>query len=218
MLDKEYRKETDGKICYIVGAGENCGLDFMPGQEDYLIAVDGGFRYLQEKNMNPDMVIGDFDSLPEPPSHPNVIVLDKEKDDTDMAVALAEGIQKGYQVFKIYGGTGGRFEHTLGNMQLLAALSQKRMKGFLIGRDWVMTAITDGSIEFDSSYQGYISVFSHSNESRGVYEKNLRYELQDAVLTNTFPLGVSNEFIGKKSRVSVEKGTLILVYNIKTKV
>ncbi len=201
------------KICYIVGAGDNVGLDFVPQQDDYLIAVDGGYRYLQERGLYPDLIIGDFDSLEEMPQHPNVVALNKEKDDTDMAAALQEGMEKGYQVFKIYGGTGGRFEHTVGNMQLLAALSQKGMRGFLIGHEWIMTAVTDGSIEFDESYKGYISVFSHTEESRGVYEKNLKYELHDAVLTNIVPLGVSNEFTGKKSKISVEKGTLIIIYS-----
>lgn len=219
MSDREYKifKSSDlkEKICYVVGAGENCGLDFLPQPGDYLIAVDGGFDYLQEKGLCPDLVIGDFDSVREKPSHSNVVVLNREKDDTDMGAALDVGIEKGYREFRIYGGTGGRFDHTIGNIQLLAALSQKGKKGFLIGREWIMTAVTDGSIEFDSSYEGYISVFSHSDESRGVYEENLKYKLQDAVLTNTFPMGVSNEFIGKESRITVEKGTLLLVFNVR---
>ena len=51
------------KICYITGAGENWGIDFVPSANDYVIAVDGGLRYLQEANVDADLVIGDFDTL-----------------------------------------------------------------------------------------------------------------------------------------------------------
>lgn len=71
-------------------------------------------------------MLGDFDSLPAAPNHPHVIVLNKEKDDTDMLAAIHEGLGQGYLTFRIYGGTGGRFDHTLANLQCLAYLAQNR--------------------------------------------------------------------------------------------
>ena len=47
--------------------------------------------------------------------------------------------------------------------------------------------------------------------AEGVYETGLKYELKDAVLKKECPIGVSNEFMGIKSRVSVRKGTLLLI-------
>ena len=107
-------------ICHIVGAGENYGINFEPGTKDLVIAVDAGFRLLEQKAVRIDLAIGDFDTLQYIPKHSNVIALKAEKDDTDMLAAVREGIKAGYKEFHIYGGTGGRIDHTLANLQVLA--------------------------------------------------------------------------------------------------
>ena len=112
-------------VCYIVGAGENYGLDFIPDEGDYIIAVDGGYQYLTQENIPADLVIGDFDTLRYVPEHPNVIKLPPEKDDTDTGWAVKEGWKRGYREFVLYGVTGGRISHTMANVQLLAGLAVK---------------------------------------------------------------------------------------------
>ena len=202
----------NNKICYIIGAGENYGLDFSPNACDFVIAADAGLRYLEEANIRADLVIGDFDTLKHIPEHPNVIVLSEEKDDTDMFAAVRIGIEKGYRNFHIYCGTGGRIDHTFANVQTLAYLSENGMRGLLFDKDNIITAITDGKICFEKIPCGYVSVFSYSPKSECVNLSGLKYELNNATLTNTFPLGTSNEFIGQKSAISVESGTLVIVF------
>ncbi len=199
-------------ICYVVGAGENYGLEFKPEKEDYVIAADAGLHYLEEKGIDPDLIVGDFDTLNYVPDKGNLLKLPAEKDDTDMFAAVKEGIKAGYARFHIYCGTGGRLDHTIANLQMLSFLSENEMQGYLFHKDCVMTMITDCELVFDAASSGYVSVFSHSERSAGVYLRNLKYELNDATLTNIFPLGVSNEFIGKESRISVEKGTLLICF------
>lgn len=199
-------------ICYVVGAGTNYGLDFCPGTEDYVIAADAGLRHLEEQDILADLIIGDFDSLKTVPKHLHTIVLPPEKDDTDMLAALREGIRAGYENFHIYGGTGGRIDHTLANIQALAWLSEKGMRGFLFDRDNIITAITNGRLCFEKIPDGYLSVFSHTTRAEGVYLTGLKYELENAVLTHTFPLGTSNEFIDRESSISVREGTLAVIF------
>ena len=62
------------KICYVVGAGENYGLDFQPTKEDFVIAADAGLCYLDKQGIRADLVIGDFDTLKCIPKHSNTIV------------------------------------------------------------------------------------------------------------------------------------------------
>lgn len=199
-------------ICYIVGAGECSRLLLNLKKEDYVIAVDGGYEYLKGNRI--DLVIGDFDSLSYVPEHPNVIVLKPEKDDTDMMAALKEGLKRGYETFYIYGGCGGRIDHTLANIQSLAYLSQQGARGYLLYDNQVITIIQNDSIVFQSDKKGYISVFSFGEKAEGVTLKGLKYPLENAVLSDKFPLGVSNEFTGVMSEISVKKGRLIVVYQI----
>ncbi len=199
-------------ICYVIGAGENHGLDFTPTAEDFVIAADAGLCYAEKADIRTDLVIGDFDTLQYVPQHSNVIVLSAEKDDTDMFEAVRQGIQRGYTDFHIYCGTGGRIDHTLANLQMLAYLSENNMRGFLFDRDNIITAITDKRLCFEKIPCGYVSVFSYSPKCEDVTLCGLKYELDHAVLTNTFPIGTSNEFINEKSIISVKTGTLIIVF------
>ena len=199
------------KNCYIVGAGIKYGLDFAVKEGDYVIAADGGLDHLQKQKIAADLCIGDFDST-EKPEYGNIIALDRDKNHTDMFEAVLKGIDKGYESFHIYCGTGGRFDHTFANIQMLSYLSQNNKRGYLIGADYVITAITNGSIMFDSCCRGFVSVFAYSDIATGVYLKGLKYELTNYSLASNFSIGVSNEFIGAESMIMVTDGTLIIIF------
>ena len=199
-------------ICYIVGAGKNYGLDFRVKDGDFVIAADGGFAYVKQQGINPDLVIGDFDSLGDKPGAVNAIILESEKDDTDTLAAVREGMARGLSTFYIYCGTGGRFDHTLANIQTLAFLSQNGKIGYLVDRNLITTIISNSYLMFDSCCTGYISVFAYSESAKNVSIKGLKYELDNAVMTNVFPVGVSNEFIGKKATIEAGEGMLMIVF------
>ena len=108
------------------------------------------------------------------------------------------------------GGLSGRLDHTLANVAILAKYAEQGIDLSFIDGENVLFAISNGSVAFSSEAEGRISVFSFGNEAMGVFEKGLLYELDNATLENTTPLGVSNEFIGKASQIIVGQGTLII--------
>ena len=59
----------------------------------------------------------------------------------------------------------------------------------------------------------YSPIFSLNEKAHGVTIRGLKYELEDATLSNAMPVGVSNEFVGVESEVSVKDGTLLLIVN-----
>lgn len=197
-------------ICYIVGAGECDRLLLYPQKEDMVIAVDGGYKYLEGQRI--DLVVGDFDSLMYVPTHPRIIQLPTKKDDTDMMAAMKEGLRTGYEIFHIYGGTGGRLSHTIANIQCLAYLAEHGANGLLFGKQEVVTLLQNGSMTFDASYEGYLSVFAYGGVAKGVTLEGLKYSLKDYTLTQKIPLGVSNEFMREAAKVTVTDGALLLVY------
>lgn len=201
-------------ICYIVGAMSlTPGLRPYPVPGDYVIAADRGFDSLMAYGVNPDLAVGDFDSLGHKPNHPNVIQLPAEKDDTDMVYAIRKGLELGYRRFVLLGGVGGRLEHTLGNLQLLDWLARHGAQGFLAGEKTAATCIRDNmAVTFPSSMAGYLSVFCNSGTAEGVDLAGLKFPLENHTLSGDFPLGVSNQFLGQEACVRVERGSLILVW------
>ena len=200
-------------ICYVVGAGEFCPRGLTPGPGDLVIAADGGFAALEGLGRSPDLVVGDFDSLGHRPDHPHVVALPVEKDDTDMHSAIRLGWERGYRAFRLYGGTGGRIDHTLANIQSLAWLASQRGRGWLVGPDWTATVLSDGgALTLEAGRQGMVSVFCLGDRAEGVDIQGLKYGLSDGVLTADYPLGVSNSFLGRESRVSVRRGKLLVLW------
>lgn len=200
------------KICYIIGAG-NLPLLYIKKQNSFVIAADGGYAKLGE--ITPDVIVGDFDSLGFVPKTPNTITLPVKKDVTDMKYATEIGIQNGYNTFIIYGGTGGREDHTFANYTLLCDLASKGLRGYLIGHNSVTTAISNTAVNLPKHKEGTVSVFSASDISKGVSIKGLEYTLEDEELTFNHPLGVSNSFIGTDNEISVKSGTLLIMWQEK---
>jgi thiamine pyrophosphokinase len=201
--------KEQGPCCRIMGAGEYFG-GFTADAGDLVIAADGGLDRLRSLEIEPGIIIGDFDSAKIVPEGSNVVLLPREKDDTDTLAAVRYGLEHDFRLFRIWGGTGGRADHTAANIQLLAFISKNGARGYLYGDRSVITAVTNGTITIKKEHDGYISVFSHSDVSYGVTLSGLRYPLLDAEITNTFPIGVSNQFAGDEAKITVENGTLII--------
>jgi thiamine pyrophosphokinase len=200
-------------VCVLVAGGDFYGE--IPNKYDFLIAVDGGKKYCDTLGLKPDLIVGDFDSLGYIPESDNIITLNKDKDESDTFFAVSYAVDKNFDEIHIFGATGGRFSHTFANIQTLNYCSEKNIKNFIYDKEEILTVIssknTDKKLFFDENRRGYISVFSLNSESF-VNVKGLKYELENATLTGTFPLGLSNEFIGKNAEIEVIDGTVLVVY------
>ena len=186
-------------ICYIVGAASLDGVRLSPRPGDYVIAADGGYRTLKARGIEPDFVMGDFDSLGYRPDHPNVETHPVMKDDTDLGLAVRWALAHGYRRLVIAGALGGRLDQTIA-------------QGWLRGCGWVVTAVQNGTLAFPAGMEGTVSVFSSGDAARGVTLRGLLYEITDAELRCAMPLGVSNSFTGAAATVRVTDGTVFVLW------
>lgn len=196
--------------CYIFGAGSYYGLSRRPAPGDAVIAADGGWRVCREEGIVPDLLLGDFDSLHTVPDFAHIRRVPVEKDDTDMMLAIKEGLARGETAFHLYGGVGGRTDHTIANLQGLLYLAERGAQGWLYGDRERFTAICGGEITLPAREKGIVSVFCMGADAQGVTIEGGQYTVHDAVLTASFPLGVSNHFVGNPVRVSVARGSLLI--------
>ena len=199
--------------CVIFCAGGFQQLALPIEKDDYILAADGGVTHLQKLGLTPDGILGDFDSLGYIP--PNAQVFPVEKDDTDSMLAVRKGLQLGYREFILYGALDGpRLDHTIANLQTLLFLESQGAKGTLVGLKYLVTTVKNGVLKLPMAEDGIVSVFCLGEKAKGVTIRGLKYELENGSLESGFPLGVSNHFVGKESSVSVEDGTLIVMYDI----
>lgn len=205
--------------CYIIGAGDLTMGELAVMEEDFVIAVDGGLSYCGILNVEPDVIIGDFDSMSEGELQAlevlrqeipeRIITLPCEKDDTDMLAALKHGLELGYKDFRIYGGIGGRFDHTLANIQCLLYLKNNDATGYLVDGTGMMFVLQNEAVHLNKNLEGMLSLFSLGKEAKGVNINNMKYPVKDFTMTNDYPVGISNEFVGEEAVISVEDGELV---------
>ena len=218
------KKNIKTGTCIVIGAGDLTvgSIPYNP-ENDYIIAADGGLMYCGVLEVEPDMIIGDFDSVDEEHklavdaikdiAPEKVITLPAEKDDTDMLAAIKLGLSLGYKTFRLYASNGGRIEHTIANIQLLKYLKAQGAVGYMMDGTGMILLAQNETICFKESMEGYINIFSMNEKAHGVTIRGLKYELERATLSNDLPVGISNEFVGEKAEITVEDGTLLIIVN-----
>ena len=198
------------KTCYIVGAGDFFG-SFSPSKDDLVIAADGGYDTLCRLKIRCDLLVGDMDSLHSTKSETEKIVFPVEKDETDTFLSYLEGVRRGYTDFCIFGGVGGRIDHTFANLSLLIYAKNAGHTMKIVADGYRIFAIKNEKIKLSSTPKSHLSVFAFGGDASGVSIRGAKYEANDIVITPSFPLGVSNSFISDTCEIEVRDGTLLIM-------
>ena len=200
--------------CIVFCAAEFDRLACPIEPEDYVIAADGGLQHTQALGIEPQEILGDFDSLGYIPQDARVFPV--EKDDTDAMLAARRGLALGFRELLYYGSLDGkRLDHTVANYQTLQYLADHGARGYLVGQDFLATVVKERRIFFPEGTEGLISVFCLGADALGVSLRGLYYPLEGGTLTAGFPLGVSNHFTGAPAEISVEAGSLLVMWERK---
>ncbi len=199
--------------CVIIGGGD-CTAQLIKANisdNDFIICADSGYDFAIKAKIQPNLLIGDFDSITSFAENVEKITLPVEKDLTDCEAAYNEGVKRGFNNFLLLGGTGGRFEHTFANISVMARASREGNNFVVVDDRHTFHAITDKSLKVPYSPNKQISVFAFGEKAQGVTEKGFHYSIENYILNPFVPIGISNDIVDEFGEISVEKGTLIII-------
>jgi len=182
---------------------------FASSQADFILAADGGFLLAQRAGLAVDLLLGDLDSLPfPPPTGLPVLRVPREKDATDLELALDHAVALGAQRILVVGAFGARLDHTLANANLLAKYDVPIV---LFHAGSCLYLVVDG-VEIQGNVGDLVSLLPLTDEARGVTTFGLRYALHEGVLLRASTRGVSNEVVATPFGVRVRTGKLLLIH------
>lgn len=180
---------------------------------DYIICVDGGYDHAVACGIEPDILVGDFDSVKtEPLDFFRKVKLPREKDETDSLYALRFAFSKGAKKIVLYGGLGNRFDHSYANMCLLQHALERDVS-MLLTDGTTEVYLTDAHLTLEKPVGTTVSVYAFSDICEGVTVTGLKYPLTNAVLDKYSVLGTSNEFQSSKAEFIVSQGNLLIICN-----
>jgi thiamine pyrophosphokinase len=208
---------------YAVIIANSPDLDIAPYSEqirtaDLLIAADGGALPLLRAGLAPQVAVGDMDSIDagglnalvergvELHRHP------REKDETDLELALMYAAVAGADTIDVLGALGGRWDHTLANVALLALPELRGRRVRLLAGDQTLFVVRD-TAQIEGRASDTVSLIPLAGDATGVTTQGLQYQLTDATLSFERARGVSNVLLAPPGQVSLREGLLLIVHH-----
>jgi len=189
--------------------------------DDMLVAADGGYLHMQTLGLKPNLLIGDLDSLPAAEVESlraagvELEIYPREKDATDLELALARVAARGVHEIRVVAALGGRLDQTLANLYLL---EMDELKGIDVRLD-------DGHeeiliIRHKASVTGTpgdtLSLLSMEGCSKGITTQGLKYPLKGETLCPSRSRGISNVMLESEAVIEVRSGALLCIHTRQT--
>lgn len=185
--------------------------------DDYIICADGGTRHALALNIQPNVVIGDMDSLEKTQwqnlekSGVSIELFPRDKNETDLELAINRAIKLVPKEIIVVAALGGRIDQTLANLALLSDIRLSTfdvrlddgLEEIFICRDQVQVQGRSGDIVSLIPWQGAVS---------NIQTKNLRWPLQKETLYSDKTRGISNEMTDNTASISIGLGLLLVIH------
>lgn len=192
-------------------------------QADRIIAVDGGLVSVDRLGLRPTHIVGDFDTIErellEQYQSDQKIQVRKfrpEKDLTDSQIAVELALELHSTQIVLFGATGSRLDHVLGNLHLLSMAEQKGVSCEILdanNRIFLLKAGKEYPVEKKTQFGTYLSLIPFTDRVEGITLTGFKYPLTDFTMTRFAnpTLGLSNEIAEENGRIWFSKGMLICV-------
>lgn len=208
------------KKTVVIVAGGNVDTKLLENYlntNTYIIGADKGLEYLEQLGIKPDFALGDFDSASfqireSYIADERTMVLNPMKDYTDSHVALMHALEQKPECIYIFGATGSRIDHMLGNIQLLYQARLADVDAFMIdSTNKIQLIDNECTIKKDTQYGKYVSVIPFGQRVSGIDMQGFVYELKDATISQGETIGISNEIREEEGHITIRDGYLIVL-------
>lgn len=207
--------------CVIICGSPDNNPEFIKKQireNEYVICADSGYLYARNAGIVPDLFIGDFDSFKGTiPSNIEIITLKTHKDDTDSMHCAEVALDRGYRDIVLLGATGGRLDHTFGNLSILQYLYNKGASAKIFNSDGYIEYISKGDFHFKELKNCTFSVFPFGCESVSVsYFGDVEYPADNLEIDSSAGIGISNIFRSDDVCIKINRGNALVfvLYNV----
>lgn len=194
-------------------------LDKYIKEIDFIIAADKGSECLYEYDIIPDLILGDFDSVRKEildnlkAKVKEIIKFPPEKDYTDTEIALIEAIKRGSEKIYIFGATGSRMDHTLGNVGLLLTAKKKGVELEIID-DNNRIYLAQNKMRLIGKRGENISFHALCDKIINFNIKGAKYNLENYDMNLLDPRAICNEFTDAPIDISYESGEVLILHSI----
>lgn len=187
------------------------------GEAERIVAADGAANWLAQQSRQPDVLVGDMDSVaPALLAHLEaagcrVVRHRRDKDETDGELALREALALGAQRITLLGAWGGRSDHALANLSLLALPDLAEVPAAAFdGVSWLWLLRGTGEVRGEAG--DVVSLLPWGGDALGITTTGLAYPLLDEPLRMGAARGVSNVLLGTHAQITVRQGALLVIH------
>ncbi len=203
----------------IISGGQDIDLERLKDETqrgDLVICADSGFSYLLSIDVEPDYIVGDFDSLDKTnfkalkQTKAEIVKYKAEKNETDHEIAITKALELGCDEFVLFGILGSRLDHSLGNIMNMGKLSEKGYRVRAYGKENDIIWATKGRYKI-STDKYYISVIAMEKEGVTYSTTGCKYEVSHLSIAYGSTRGVSNEPLKNPVYIDVEQGEGVII-------
>lgn len=173
--------------------------------DETVICADGGYNYAKAKNIKVDYVVGDLDSAKDIDPEVKIVKFNRMKNSTDGELAIRYAISAGHKYLNLYGADGGRLDHVMYNVHLMAIAAKLGAK-CVIRADRYDVYYVNSTFELSVNVGDIISIVPFSSDVHIMSTEGLEYDINDKDMSKFTTIGVSNVAINDKIKVVVTTG------------
>jgi thiamine pyrophosphokinase len=191
-------------------------LDERLSAAELIIAADGGSLHCRTLAIQPNVIIGDLDSMePEDKAEwqaqgVEIIPHPADKDQTDLELALLHAKAAGAEKITVLAALGRRWDHSVANLMLAAEKNLVDLAiEFLHGEQRL--SVIQNEAELDAGIGERVSLIPLRGDATGVTTRGLKYALNRETLMFGSSRGVSNVAMENRPSVKIDAGILLCV-------